>query len=279
MPKRIQCSDEAYPKLLREIYDPPKQLYIAGHIPNANHYIAIVGSRMATPYGKRCTERLVSSIPDGFCIVSGLAYGIDTAAHTACIQAGIPSIAILAGGHQKMSLREKRLAKHIIENGGAVISEQEPDKIPHKGLFPIRNRIISGMSKATIVIEAALRSGSLITARTAMEQNREVFALPGPVNSPQSAGTNGLIAQGAIPLINRSVITEYFGSAEKTRIAYKPENDTEKAILTHITDAPMHIDHMIEKTGMDAATIMATLSELELKQAIIQEAGMQYRLP
>ncbi len=268
-----------YPALLKEIFDPPHILILKGTMPSTDQYLSVVGSRHASDYGKRCAQMLISSLPKHITIVSGLAYGIDTSAHEAALRAHIPTIAVLAGGHHCITRRESLLAECIVKSGGGIISEHTPDTIPRKSYFPIRNRIISGISQATLIIEATKRSGTLITARSALEQNRDVLALPGPIDSPQSEGTNALIKDGAIPITNPADLLTYYQctAQEHTSIEYTPKNQVEKSLLHVIGLQPVHIDILLQKTKLDISTTLSTLLQLKMNGVIIQDKGQRYR--
>ncbi len=202
--------DKDYPKLLKEIYDPPIILYYRGEIKKEDQKaIAIVGTRSITDYGKIVTRQFAKDLVlNNLTIISGLARGVDTQAHLAAIESGGRTIAVLGGGLNKIYPHEnKGLAERIIKHG-AVISEFLPNDDPKPGNFPARNRIISGLSRAVLVTEAAEKSGSLITAKLALEQGRDVFAIPGPITSELSKGPIDLIRAGAIPVTNTQEILE-----------------------------------------------------------------------
>lgn len=194
----IAQEDERYPILLKEIHDPPIVLFVKGNIPSTMSWCAVVGSREATAYGKSQAFRFGKELAEqGIGIVSGLAYGIDEHAIRGACSANGAIIAVLAGGHPCMGEREKELNDLIVANKGAVISECIPHIQPQNYFFPIRNRIIAGIAKRTLVIEGKIKSGSLVTAQKALEENREVFAVPGPITSTASAGCHKLIREGA----------------------------------------------------------------------------------
>ena len=194
----ITQEDEHYPVLLKEIHDPPILLFVEGNIPSAASWCAIVGSREATAYGKSQAFRFGKEIAEQHIgVVSGLAYGIDEHAIRGACSANGAVIAVLAGGHPCINGREKELRDLIVANKGAVISECIPHTQPQNYFFPIRNRIIAGIAKRTLVIEGKIKSGSLVTAQKALEENREVFAVPGPITSMASAGCHKLIREGA----------------------------------------------------------------------------------
>lgn len=214
--KNIQfvcCSEDSYPKLLKEIYDPPLVLYYQGSINFKGHEsLAIVGSRKNTNYGKLATEQIVQGLKNNnLNIISGLAKGIDSLAHQAALKNNIRTIAVLGSGLDIIYPKENNaLAKNILENNGAILSEFPPACPPQKHHFPLRNRIISGLSKAVLVVEAGNNSGSLITARQALDQNREILAIPGEIFSSQSLGTNTLIGAGAKLVQSSNDVLEIF---------------------------------------------------------------------
>jgi DNA processing protein len=197
----INITEKEYPPSLKEIYDPPALLYYRGSLrPLSQITLAIVGTRKYSPYGKRVTEDIISQLNNNITIASGLALGIDTITHCACLKHSIPTVAVLGGGIDKATVAPKtnqQVAENIIKAGGCVISEYPFGFTPNKFTFPARNRILAGLSVGTLVIEAQDRSGSLITARCAIENNREVFAIPGDIYSPNSVGTNKFIKLGA----------------------------------------------------------------------------------
>ncbi|MBR3002834.1 MAG: DNA-processing protein DprA [Clostridia bacterium] len=210
--KIIKIQDENYPKLLREVYDPPKQLYVQGNINIFNNpSIAIVGCREPSEYGKKAAQYFSYNLAkQNINIVSGLAKGIDSFAHIGALQAKGKTIAVIGSGLDIIYPKEnEKLAQEIIKNGGAIISEYPLGTRPEKDHFPARNRIISGLCKGVLVVEAKEKSGSLITADFAMEQGKEVFAVPGNINSLNSVGTNMLIKDGAIPVCNYNDVIQY----------------------------------------------------------------------
>ena len=201
--KEITIESEKYPELLKQIYDPPKCLYVIGNVDILNNpSIAIVGCREATEYGKKAATYFSYNLAkQNINIVSGLAKGIDSFSHIGALQAYGKTIAVIGSGLDIIYPKEnEQLAKRIIEQGGAIISEYPLGTRPEKEHFPARNRIISGMSQGVLVVEAKEKSGSLITAECAMEQGKEVYAVPGNINSLNSVGTNNLIKDGAIPV-------------------------------------------------------------------------------
>lgn len=285
--KIAAINDPHYPTLLLHIPDPPPLLTYLGTLDNIAPCIAIVGSRKATTYGLQTAFKLGHNLAhNGFQIVSGMAMGIDTAAHKGAIKAGGRTLAVLGCGLKNIYPRENRQLYHDIADNGAVISEFSLDSIPDARHFPMRNRIIAGMSTGTIVVEAAARSGSLITARLTGEYNREVFAVPGSVQSFQSTGTHSLLKQGAKLVENELDVIEELGHMvhpappQNTGKApddskghnFKPDM-TEQKILNCLGPYPVHIDTIIEQSGLDAGSVNASLLCLELKGVVKQTPG------
>lgn len=281
----LTLANDSYPTLLKQIYDPPYLLFIRGVLPNLNDYhsLSIVGSRKASEYGIRVAKNLTQEIArQGIITVSGLAFGIDEVAHRSTIDVNGATIAVLGFGIlNSPSSREQIVQKLIIENGGAIISEFPLLMHGAKQNFPIRNRIISGISNGTLVIEATEKSGSLITAQSALEQNREVFAVPGPITSPTSIGTNMLLKNGAHMVTCAQDILNVFEmeSCTPTHIEdkQKPVGSTaeESAILEILSKTPIHIDEITRQAKLAPNQISATLSILELK-GLAQHTGGQY---
>lgn len=282
--KALRVSDPDYPQLLKTIYDPPPVLFVDGYLPPSEAaHLAVVGSRKATPYGISCATTLASELAAaGMIIVSGLAYGVDEAAHRATVKANGITIAVLASGLLNIETsRQRYLAHEIKEHGGAIVSEFPLQAPGLKHHFPYRNRVISGMSQATLVIEATEKSGSLITARSALEQGRDVFAVPGPINSETSVGTNNLIKMGAYPAMQASDILEVLnieGVQYMSKPLPKPDSKEEAEILERLSKNPIHIDELIRSTQLDAKTIARTLSLMEMKGRAHQIGGMYYVL-
>jgi len=216
--KNILINDKNYPELLKSIKKPPQQLYIEGNEKiTTMPCVTVVGSRNMTDYGKEMTKKIVKELTQaGICIVSGLAVGIDTIAHKTCLENGGKTIAVLGCGLNKVfPLENKGLYNEIINKGGCVISEYEPNTIAQKYYFPERNRIVSGLSVATIVIEATYRSGTSITAKCALEQGRKLFCVPNSVGSKNSAGTINLLKMGATLITDGKEILYELGIIEK----------------------------------------------------------------
>lgn len=276
---KIWKNSDLYPPLLKEIHDPPERLFWLGKAPNPrDKYFAIVGTRRPSIYGKQMAQEFSRAIAEkGFTIISGLAYGIDAIAHKSALEAGGKTIAVIASGLNNITPPCNRKLAEEIQHNGAVISEYENDFGPHKGTFPRRNRIIAGMSQGTLIIEAPEKSGALITARLALECNRDVFALPGNINQDTSKGTNSLIKNSkAFPATSVHDIFEYMGISSPNRSAEKQTQDEnslklkqeEIKIYKLIKNSPQSIENLIEETGMSPSQINAIFSILELKGLI-----------
>ncbi len=292
----VTMNDPLYPCLLRHIPDPPAFLTCIGDLDNIYPCISIVGSRKASSYGLKVAWELSCDLASmGFRIVSGMARGIDSAAHKAALKVKGKTTAVLGTGLGRIYPAENRKLFHDIADHGAVISEFNVNTGPDGRNFPIRNRIISGMSTGTIVVEAAARSGSLITARLAAEYGREVFAVPGSIHSFKSMGTHNLLKHGAKLVENYRDVIEELGHMVhleqfskiplKSDIPHKqnvikknlsPESAKDKyqrTILKIMEPYPQHIDTIIEKSGMDAGGISAALLDMELNGIIKQSPG------
>lgn len=272
MPIRtINLNDPDYPSLLKEIYDPPAVLYVRGEIPQGI-YLAVVGTRRMSDYGERATRQLVRELSRlGVVIISGLATGIDTVAHETALENKGKTIAVLGSGIDDQAIfpaSNVKLAHRIVEQGGAVISEYPPLTRAMRYYFPLRNRIISGLSKGVLVVEAPEKSGALVTAYRALEQNREVFALPGPIYSSRSWGTNHLIQKGAkLVLQVEDILTELGLEIKKVKKTVQLTLE-EEIILKSLAEESLHIDELQKRTSLDMAKLSSTLTLLELKGLI-----------
>ena len=275
----VTYADADYPAALRAIIDPPLCLYWRGCVPPAavTPAVAVVGARRATRYGLRTAGRLGAALAEaGAWVVSGLAIGIDAAAQAAAVAAG-HTAAVLAGGVDRCFPRSnRRLAAKILESG-VVLSELRPGAptLPHQ--FPIRNRIITGLAHATVIVEAHAKGGSLVSARWAMDQGRDVYAVPGPIDSSASAGTNRLLTEGAIPLVDLDAALEQLGLARVfTRAGATPSENfrdpVSAAIFAELSDDPLAADEIVLKCRLDESVIMEKLTALELD-------GLAERLP
>lgn len=280
----MTIKDKNYPKLLKEIYDPPSIIYYKGKIFDDDLKIAIVGSRACTSYGRRVAENLAFDLAsEGITIVSGLALGIDSVAHKAALDAKGKTIAVLGNGLDRIYPDcHRKLAKDILENEGAIISEFSPGTPPYRGNFPQRNRVISGLSQGTIVVEAIETSGALITAKSALEQNREVFAVPGNIDSPSSKGTNNLIKMGAHPITQAADVLIELNIKPKSkgvrglRGVRGVKGKEEKLLFSLLSSEPLHIDKLKEKSKLDVALVNSTLIMLEMKGLIKNIGGGYY---
>lgn len=278
-----------YPPPLKEIHDPPSLLYRRGtYLAVDQVAIAIVGSRRCTHYGTRVAEKLAASLACvGITVVSGLARGIDAAAHRGALRAGGRTLAVQANGLAKTFPPEHTELADQIAHSGAVLSEMAMGIEPLPGFFPQRNRIVSGLCKGVVVVEATPNSGSLITARHATEQNREVFAVPGPINNETSRGCHALIRDGA-KLVEcvEDIIEELgplVGDARPVlddpairRVAELDLNDQQRLILGFLDDDPKPVDHVVGLTNLTVSQVMATLSVLEMRRLVKRMPGNQY---
>lgn len=288
-------NEEEYPYLLKQTYDYPYVLYCRGKFVNLNKHtcVAVVGARKASEYGINCAKNLSYDIAkEGIIVVSGMAYGIDAAAHSGALDANGITVAILGCGINRVyPASNANLMKRIMKTG-MVISEYPPNTEPLKHHFPERNRIISGISKGTLVVEATFNSGSLITASIANETGRDVFAVPGNINSLYSKGTNSLIKDGAYVVTNADdILCHYKNSIKKSspdkenkikeNVSDNLSNefsDNESLVLAHLGGEPMHIDKILELTNLDFSTLSETLLMLELSGKIYSSAGNMYSL-
>lgn len=280
--KILTWEDEAYPARLKEIDQPPPVLYVRGeYLPEDVFAVALVGTRRVTPYGREITEEVAGFLAaNGMTVVSGLARGVDAIAHTAALKAGGRTVGILGSGVDKIYPPEHRaLAEQMMERG-AILSDYAPGTPPEASNFPPRNRIISGLSLAVVVVEAGETSGALITAEFAAEQGREVFAVPGSILAPQSKGTNKLIQQGALPLLKASDLMQALnltrvGEQKAARKAL-PADAVEAQLLGVLSEQPIHVDELRNQTGLPIEKVSATLTLMELKGMVRQVGGMHY---
>lgn len=274
--------DEAYPRHLKEIDQPPPVLYVRGTLkPEDEWAVAIVGTRKVTAYGRQVAEDTATVLAhSGVTIVSGLARGVDSIAHQAAVNAGGRTLAVLGNGVDLVYPPENRkLATQVIEHG-ALISDYPLGTQPDGVNFPPRNRIISGLSLAVVIVEAGQTSGALITASFAVEQGRDVFAVPGNINAPQSQGTNRLIRDGAQPLLspqdvlealNLTMVTEH----QAARVTL-PTDPVESRLYKLLSGQPMHVDEIRAQADLPIEAVSATLAMMELKGMVRQVGGMNY---
>ncbi len=278
-------SDPRYPRMLREIPDPPGVLFVRGELkPQDALAVGIVGTRHGTPYGLRQAERLSGSLARaGLTVVSGLARGIDAAAHRGALAAGGRTIAVLASGVLNIYPPEHDSLAEEVAAAGAVLSEQPSHSPPLAGTFPQRNRLISGLSLGVIVVEAADRSGALITARHAMEQGREVFAVPGNIDSRASRGCHRLIRDGAKLIDSADDVLQELGPlVEATpqddgRVIHHPAeltlNEVERQVLAAMGGEAIAIDQIVVASGLPVPSVLATLSALEMRHLVRRLSG------
>jgi len=284
--------DPSYPALLLQIPDPPRRLYVDGVIPAAP-MIAIVGSRRATPYGLRTAHRLAKDLSDaGIVVVSGLARGIDAAAHRGALQGRSPTVAVLATGIDQIYPPEHHDLARAIAQSGAVVTEAEAGTAPLPGRFPVRNRIISGLSLGTVVVEAAERSGALITARMALEQGRDVFCVPGSIENPLAAGTHQLIKDGAklvqtiddvieeFPILAQAHARARAHPRSRMRADSGPQ-ESELRVVWELLDwvEPRHHDDLAAAMRLDSKEVSRRLTLLEMGNYIIGDCGKVTRRP
>ena len=281
--RAITWHDDEYPVRLKEIYDLPPVLFVRGELlPEDERSVAVVGTRRATAYGRESAYQLAYEIAQaGVVIVSGLALGIDAIAHRAALEAGHRTLAVLGSGLDVIYPRENtNLANQIIQNG-ALISEHPLGTRPNAQNFPRRNRIMSGMTLGTVVVEAGESSGALLTTNHVLEQDREVFAVPGNIFSPSSRGTNRLIKDSAAKLVYefRDILEELNLSSVGRQIemtALFPQDESEAEVLRYVTYDPIHIDEVIRSTELDISTVSGVLAMMELKGMVKQVGGMNY---
>jgi DNA processing protein len=276
--------DSGYPSRLKEIYDYPPLIYVKGDIiPQDEWCIAVVGTRKATVYGRQVTEEIVSDLASNkITVVSGLARGIDTVAHHTAIKAGGRTIAIFACGLDTIYPSENANLAANITRQGATVTEYPLGAKPRPDNFPRRNRIMSGMCLGTLVVEADESSGAIITAHMALEQDREVFAIPGSILSPMSRGTNRLIQEGAKLVRNCADILEELNlTASVQQIEMKeiiPTSETEALLLKQLAAEPTHIDVVCRNSGLPVSTVSSNLAIMELKGLVKQVSTMNYVL-
>lgn len=282
----ITVDSPDYPEDLKKIYDPPLALYVKGDLRNEEQALAIVGSRRPTYYGKQQAELLAGGLAAcGWTIVAGLARGIDSHAHQGALNANGRTIAVLGSGLLKVYPRENRKLADQIAEDGAVISEFPMTASPDPWNFPRRNRIISGLCRGVIIVEATRTSGSLITATWAVEQNRLVFAVPGRVDSTLSVGCHALIKDGAVLTESADDVLTELGSSlthdpGKETAPVIPDNlsDDEKRLMELLGREPKHIDNLIAASGMPAAQVSSCLVMLEIKKLAVQLPGKNFCL-
>ena len=273
---------EKFPKALLEIPQPPKELWIIGELPSENLiHLCVVGSRKFTSYGREACEKIIAGLKGyPIVIVSGLAMGIDAIAHRKALSVGLKTLIFPGSGLGKEAMYPKtnlRLAEELIESGSCLISEFAPDFKATLWSFPMRNRLMAGISKATLIIEAAEKSGTLITARLATEYNRDVLAVPGPIFRPNSKGTNKLLRQGATPVTSAEEVLEALGfemeKDEKKQAKLFLDLSPEEKMVVNLLREPVPRDDLIRAMKMPVPAANALLSVMEIKELIKEELG------
>ncbi len=296
--RKIKFKDKNFPEVLREIHNSPQQVFVwskSGRLPDlearlpsgsrASRWLSIVGTRRCSAYGEEILRKIIAGLaPHGFGTVSGMAIGIDTVAAKASLENKIPTVAVLGSGLSQEAFYPKvnwRLAEEIVEAGGAIISEYEPEFMATQYSFPQRNRIISGLSPATLVVEAPEKSGALITARFALDQNRDVLAVPGSVFGANSSGTNRLIKQGAGLITEADDVLKAYGiesdpDARGGRVADLLDDlSLEELQIFSALSEPMDIDSLIRKSKIPTHTAQAIIGLMEIR-GIIKKIGSEY---
>jgi len=281
--KTISIKGKNYPKLLKEIKDPPEVLYYEGELKSEENCFAVVGTRMASSYGKQVALEIAKDLAEaGLTIVSGLAPGIDSFSHLAALEGRKRTIAVLGTGIDERSIYPQenlKLARKILELGGALISEYPPGTRGTQFTFPQRNRIISGLSLGVLIIEAKQKSGALITANWAKKQGRKIFAIPGPIHSLNSKGCHYLIRQGAKLVENANDILKELNLPIKEGVKeITGETPEENLILGVLKEEALDIDKIIERTKLSAATVASVLAILEIKGKVKNLGGNVYAI-
>ncbi len=288
--KMLYLTDEDYPKRLLNCYDPPTVLFYKGNANlNASKVINVIGTRHLTDYGKQITEKLIENLlAHEILVISGMAFGIDTVAHKACIKYGLPTVGVLAHGLDTLYPPENvKLAKTMLEMGGGLLTEFPSGTRPDKHNFPTRNRVVAGLCDATIVVETDVKGGSMITAELAIGYNRDVFAFPGRVTDQKSNGCNDLIRRNKAALINNADdlleamnwMPQPEKKAQVQRSLFIELNPQEKIIVDLLNaHEQLHIDELNLKSGMNASLAAGALLSLELQGVLLRMPGKMYRL-
>ena len=285
----------AYPRRLLNCTDAPVMLFYKGSADlNAERMLAVIGSRSHTEYARQVTEKLIAELaPAGVCIVSGLAYGVDALAHKAALKHQLPTVGVLGHGlNQVYPAEHSGLARDMLQQGGGLLTEFQSQTIPDKHNFPIRNRVVAGMCDAVLVVETGIKGGSMITAELAGNYNRDVFALPGKITDPKSAGCNFLIRQNkAILLTDARQLLETMGwPTGEEAAARKKKADRQKKLFIELSPnekiitgllqekEPLHIDEINARSGLSTSAIAAAILNLELQNVLVSLPGKQYQL-
>lgn len=281
--KIITILDADYPAALKNIFDPPPILFYKGDLDVLkNNCLAVIGSRRMTEYGRRAGEMLVKDLCPHFVIISGLAYGVDGLAHEITVKSGQKTAAVLGSGLDELSIYPKSnltLAKKIIETGGLLLTEIPPGIRTQLFHFPMRNRIIAGISRGILIIEGGKKSGTLITAKLGLEYGTDIFAIPGSIFNPNSEGVNYLIKFGAHPIVSAEDILEFYGlDDKKEKKEYAPKNEIEKNILENLTGDGLEMDELARLTGTAIADLMGALTDLEMEGVIKNIRGKYVKI-
>lgn len=283
---KLRKDSRYYPKLLSQIPDPPGLLYCRGNLNLLNQTcLAVVGTRKLTSYGKEATQYVVKDLVSSFVIVSGLAIGIDAIAHQTTLDFGGKTIAVLGSGIDDAGIAPKtnfKLAMDILKNDGLLISEYESDKEVYPSNFAARDRIISGLSKGVLIVEAGEKSGALITAQCALDQNRDVFSVPGSIFSSKSIGSDNLIKKGAKPVTSaQDILEEYESNPElfsSNSIAISTKNPVEKKILDILDEnGTVNLDYIIASSKLDTSSVLSTLSVMEIHGRVKNLGNGKYK--
>lgn len=283
--RTVPIDDADYPPLLKKIHRPPPVLYVRGDIPSRLPMVAVVGTRQCTDYGRAVAERFATDLARAYvCVVSGLAYGIDSIAHAAALSAGGKTLAVLGAGVDRAHITPRahvRLSDDIIASGGAVLSEYPPGFKATNYSFPARNRVIAGLSLATVVVEAPAESGALITAHCALEENREVFAVPQNIFSETAAGVHRLLAEGAQVATSAKDILVALGlrvpeSRQLDETALSFASPLEEKIFAILSVQPIHIDFIAREIREPSAAVGSALTRLEISGIVQRLPGMRY---
>jgi DNA processing protein len=274
----VTIGEAGYPALLRQIPDPPARLWVRGEAALETLErcaVAIVGARACSGYGRSVARMLAAELAStGAVVVSGMARGIDAEAHRGALAASAPTVAVLGCGVDRdYPAAHAALAREIVVHGGLIVSEYEPGVEPAPWRFPARNRIIAGLARATVVVEARQRSGALITADFALEDGREVLAVPGEITSALSAGTNALVRIGATPVTRADDVLEAVGLVRAVPPAGAPDDPLAAAILSAVGDGAGTLDELVRLTGLGAGEVAAALAVLELDGAVSLDDG------
>jgi DNA processing protein len=268
----LAAADRGFPDLLAALADPPLGLFVRGALPD-RPTVAVVGARQASAYGREVAEYLGRELAaGGACVVSGMARGVDGAAHRGALAGGGPTVAVWGAGPDRVYPREHAALAGEIAANGALVTEYPPGSPPLAAHFPERNRLIAGLSKVVVVVEADERSGALVTARLALDEGRDVMAVPGSVFSRMSAGPNGLLRAGAAPVLSAADVLGVLG------LAAPPRGDAEPEFLRHLpAGTSATVDELAARSGLPVARLLELLLELELAGWLVREADGRYR--